>query len=132
MANIYGLSETLDQRDSKLEELWAEFADVPVDPETELLEEEFLDFPAGTHREDIWRWFDERYTKGVCHLLYQTGGVDRTDELARLTYLNSLCFDCETRDCAMNCEGSCRFALVRGRKPITTEKDGCTEGVIVF
>ena len=132
MANVYGISNTLAQRDEKLERLWAEFSDVPMDPETETMQGEFLDFPVGTPREDIWRWFDERYTKGVYHLLYQTGGVDRTDQIAKLAYLDGLCFDCETQSCALNCDMECRFPLVYGRKPIITEKDGCVEGALPF
>ncbi len=56
--------------DAELEKLWAEFADVPMNPETECMEAPFLGFPAGTPREDIWHWFDERYSKGVASLLY--------------------------------------------------------------
>lgn len=41
-------------------------------------------------------------------------------------------FDCETKDCAYNCDGECRFASVKNRPPHTTEEDGCIEGVIVF
>ena len=65
--------ETLQERDEKLEELWDLFADVPCDPETECIEEPFLGFPAGTHREEIWKWFDERFSKGVVWLLYCRG-----------------------------------------------------------
>ena len=42
--------------------------------------------------------------------------------------LKALCFDCETRDCALNHDGECRFPLVHERRPIITEEDGCTEG----
>lgn len=56
-------------KDREVEKLWSEFADVPMDPETECMEENFLHFPAGTEREDIWRWFDDRHSKGVAHLL---------------------------------------------------------------
>ena len=42
-----------------------------MNPETECMEAPFLDFPAGTPREDIWRWFDERHSKGVAYLLYR-------------------------------------------------------------
>lgn len=62
--------ETIEERDRQLEELWAMFADIPMDPETELMEAPFLGFPAGTNREDIWHWFDERYSRGVAALLY--------------------------------------------------------------
>lgn len=56
--------------DEQIELLWQEFADVPMDPETERMEVSFLHFPAGTHREEIWHWFDKLYSKGVYALLY--------------------------------------------------------------
>lgn len=34
-------------------------------------------FPAGTEREEIWHWFDERHPKGVTYLLY---GEENNDE----------------------------------------------------
>lgn len=37
--------------------------------------ETFLGFPAGTHREEIWYWFDERYSKGVYGLIYGRNGA---------------------------------------------------------
>lgn len=69
-----GLEEidTLRERDKILEDLWAELEDIPVNPETECLEAPFLGFPAGTFREDIWHWFDERHSKGIAYLLYHT------------------------------------------------------------
>ena len=51
-------------------ELWHQFEDVPMSPFTEKMEQRFLNFPAGTHREAIWHWFDERHSKGVAWLLY--------------------------------------------------------------
>lgn len=71
-----GLEEidTLRERDKILEDLWAEFSDVPMNPETECMEAPFLGFPAGTFREDIWHWFDERHSKGVSYLMY--GGAE--------------------------------------------------------
>lgn len=122
--------QTIEERDRHLEDLWAEFSDVPMDPDTECIEDDFLDFPHGTHREEIWHWFDARYSKGVYHLLYGSGGVDRTDETARLVYLQTLCEECESYDCAYNDgKGECRFSLVRGREPKITEEDGCVDGV---
>ena len=56
--------------DNDLKELWEMFGDVPMNPETECMEEAFLGFPAGTHREEIWHWFDKRYSKGVYALMY--------------------------------------------------------------
>lgn len=71
-----GLAEipTLEEQDNELKELWSQFEDVPMDPETECIEEPFLSWPAGTHREEIWTWFDKRYSRGVHYLLY---GLDR-------------------------------------------------------
>ncbi len=56
--------------DAELEELWDEFGDVPMNPETECIEDPFMEWDAGTHREEIWHWFDEKYSKGVVYLLY--------------------------------------------------------------
>lgn len=67
--------DTLKDRDNDLKELWEMFGDVPMNPETECMEEAFLGFPAGTHREEIWHWFDERYSKGVYALMYGGNGV---------------------------------------------------------
>ena len=47
-----------------------------------------------------------------------------------MEHLKTFC--CESKDCAYNHEGICRFALVKGRMPVITENDGCTEGVIVY
>lgn len=82
-----GLEEidTLRERDKILEDLWAKFGDVPMNPETECTEAPFLGFPAGTFREDIWRWFDERYSKGVASLMY--GGSDLTKYRVRVSQL---------------------------------------------
>lgn len=57
-------------RNEALKKLWQQFADVPMNPETECIEEPYLHFPAGTNREKIWHWFDTRYSKGVSALLY--------------------------------------------------------------
>lgn len=119
-----GEIESLHDRDRELEELWAELTDVPMDPDTERLEEPFMDFPAGTDRETIWHWFDERYSQGVAHLLYGDGN-DRTDQIARLVYLKQLCFDCESTDCQFNHDGQCRFALVHEAKPSISDERGC-------
>lgn len=62
--------ETIRDRDEELEEMWEQFGDIPMNPDTECIEETFLWWNAGTHREEIWRWFDRRYSKGVAVLLY--------------------------------------------------------------
>ena len=59
--------------DSQLETLWCIFGDIPMDPVTEEIEDSFISFPAGTHREEIWHWFDERYSRGVHALMEEVG-----------------------------------------------------------
>jgi hypothetical protein len=46
------------------------FGSCEYDGETETILEYFMDFPAGTWREDIWHWFDKAYSKGVHELMY--------------------------------------------------------------
>lgn len=52
-----------------------------MDPETECLEQDFIPrttdgvmmyrFPSGTHREDIWYWFEEEFNLSVAEdLMY--------------------------------------------------------------
>ena len=65
--------DPLKDRDEQLEALWDDFGNVPYNEETETIEEDFLTFRAGTHRYDIWKWFDERHSKGVAYLLYKYG-----------------------------------------------------------
>lgn len=65
--------ETLRDRDEILEELWAQFGDVPMNPKTECIELPFLMWGPGTSREEIWHWFDRRHSKGVIYLLYDGG-----------------------------------------------------------
>lgn len=61
---------TLKEQDAILEELWAGLEDIPVNPDTEKLELFYYIWPAGTDKKDVWRWFNERYSKGVSYLLY--------------------------------------------------------------
>lgn len=44
---------------------WDEFSDIPMNPESECIEVEWNDFPAGTHREEIWHWFEETFCVSV-------------------------------------------------------------------
>lgn len=46
-------------------DLWEIFGDVPMNPDTECIEESWLFFPIGTHREEIWHWFEETFTLSV-------------------------------------------------------------------
>lgn len=60
--------------DTELEKLWTIFGCVPVDND-EILEE-FLGFPKGTDFIEIWRWFDETYSKGIKSLVYAQENID--------------------------------------------------------
>ncbi len=50
---------------SQAKELWVQFGEVPMNPETEEIEAEWHGFSAGTHREDIWHWFEETFNVSV-------------------------------------------------------------------
>lgn len=115
---------TLKERDRELESLWDKFADVPMDPDTEKMCEPFMHFPAGTDREDIWKWFDERYSKGVVHLLYREG-IDHYPELQKLFHRRACCFDCESETCAFNPDGVCMYPVLYGVVPEFEDGVGC-------
>ena len=118
--------ETLRDRDELLEELWEQFADIPVNPVTECIEAPFMGWGVGVSRDEIWHWFDRRHSKGIGHLLY-SDGIDRTEGVAKLVYLKQLCIECESRTCQFNRGGECRFAMVHERKPRITDDDGCID-----
>ena len=58
----------------KLKELWKEFSEVPVNDDDET-ERDFLDFPAGTDRMEIWSWFDKKCPNGVVFDLVGTEAI---------------------------------------------------------
>lgn len=118
--------DLLRDRDEVLEDLWDQFADIPMNPETECIEAPFMGWGVGISREEIWHWFDQRHSKGVAYLLYG-GAEDYVPETCRLYGLKKLCFECESKDCQFNHGGECRFALVHERKPRITDDDGCTD-----
>lgn len=45
-------------------DLWADFSDVPINNDDEI-EENFLDFPKGTDRFEILRWFEDTFSVSV-------------------------------------------------------------------
>ena len=87
------MMETLRERDTQLEKLWKQFGDVPMNPDTEKMEEPFMDFPAGTDREEIWHWFDERHSKGVAYLLCNED-VSNAASITSLLHCQKLCTEC--------------------------------------
>lgn len=52
------------------QELWDELGNIPVNDDGEI-DEEFLDFPIGTDREEIWSWFEEEFDLAVVDLMYK-------------------------------------------------------------
>jgi len=58
------------KQENEIKALWLEFGDVLMDPETEELECTWHIFPAGTHREEVWHWFEDTYGISVTDLLY--------------------------------------------------------------
>lgn len=116
---------TLRERDALLEELWKRFGDVPMDPSTETMEAPFLDFPAGTSRVDIWRWFDERHSKGIAYLLYNEDSSNAAS-ITSLLHCQKLCTECDSETCVFNPRGICMAPFLTGRKP-GVHDDGCTD-----
>lgn len=58
--------------DAVLEFMWKELEDIPFNETKEkklLLAEDWLFFPKGTEREEIWLWFDANHSKGVVALM---------------------------------------------------------------
>lgn len=45
--------------------LWNTLEDIPIDPDTECIEEAWEHFQAGRHREEIWHWFEDTFELSV-------------------------------------------------------------------
>lgn len=58
-------------------DLWEQFGDVPMNPETEKLEFAWGKFPENTFREDIWHWFENEFRIPVHDLMYDMEKVDK-------------------------------------------------------
>ena len=67
-----------------LKTFWNELGDIPVDDDG-IIQESFLWWPKGSDREDIWRWFDEKYPGGVVRLM----GLEEFDSMDTLDYYNN-------------------------------------------
>lgn len=52
-----------------VKELWENFGDVPMNPNTECIEDFWGKFCPGTHREEIWHWFEETFHVSVADLM---------------------------------------------------------------
>ena len=61
-----GLNDSYEFRRAEyIKDLWMDFGDIPMNPGTECIEEEWNGFATGTHREEIWLWFEETYGASV-------------------------------------------------------------------
>lgn len=69
--NLYHHLKESDEYDNKTQAriLWRLLGDCPID-ENECIDVQFLDFPIGTHREDIWHWFEDTFDVRVHDLMY--------------------------------------------------------------
>lgn len=63
--NSYPYGFTIIYNMDSIYRLWLDFGDIPMNPETECIENEWHGFEAGTHREDIWKWFEETFNISV-------------------------------------------------------------------
>ncbi len=67
-----GLEECFaDWEETYVKDLWEELGEVPMNPETEEIEEPWKHFLPGTHREDIWHWFEKQFDISVAELTGQ-------------------------------------------------------------
>ena len=57
-------------------------------------------------------------------------GSEEKDDVRAVQPIQADCLECESKDCAYNRDGLCRFYKVFDRGPSITEEDGCTEFVI--
>lgn len=67
-----GLEDSFEHwKETYIKDLWEEFVEVPMNPETEEVERSWKHFLPGTHREDIWHWFEENFDISVAKLMGQ-------------------------------------------------------------
>ena len=52
-----------------IKELWENFGDVPMNPETECIDDFWGRFIPGDHREDVWHWFEDTFGVSVALLM---------------------------------------------------------------
>ena len=67
---IYDLKEIQVQvNDSYIEHIWEGFGDNVHINEDDETTSEYYHWDEGTHRQEIWTWFDEQHSKGVAYLM---------------------------------------------------------------
>ena len=85
----------------------------------------------------IRSWSDDSFTfypfqAGTPYYFEKLPGTGGKEEHAvqEVKPIQDDCLECESKDCAYNRDGICRFSKVFDRVPSITEEDGCTEFVI--
>lgn len=58
----------------ELRALWEQLADIPVD-DSDCIDQPFHGFAIGTHREDVWRWFESQNPAFSVGDMQNRGGV---------------------------------------------------------
>lgn len=54
-----------------IKDLWEKLGDIPTDEESgDIIEEQFLHFPIGALRYDIWHWFEDAFDVCVHDLMF--------------------------------------------------------------
>ena len=63
--NSISWGELADLQGKTAEDLWEELGDVPLDGDTDNIDEDWYSFPKGTSRFEIWTWFEEAFNLSV-------------------------------------------------------------------
>lgn len=63
--NSISWGELADLQGKTAEDLWNELGDVPIDGNTDNIDEDWYSFPKGTNRFEIWTWFEEAFDLSV-------------------------------------------------------------------
>ena len=51
--------------DNFLSALWDEFSNVPVDEDTDTIDDSFYIWEIGTDKSDVWHWLDDNHSLGL-------------------------------------------------------------------
>jgi hypothetical protein len=66
----YFTTDAMEYTDEILEEIWDQFGDIPINDNDEIVLPFYI-WPAGTDRFEIWKWFDQKHSKGVHYLVHE-------------------------------------------------------------
>lgn len=82
----------------ELVQLWIRLGDIPTTPDGEdvdCIEEPFLHFPVGTHREDIWHWFEEQNHRFMVGPLMSGAYTHPIERVNLKSVVEGICNACE-------------------------------------